>query len=64
MMFDMIKRLGVSFFSQINFIVPVSGVLWGALLLGETPPVNALAALGLILAGIAVTRRRRAPAAI
>ncbi len=57
-MFDIIKRLGVSFFSQINFIVPVFGVLWGALLLGETPPVNALLALGCILAGIAVTRRR------
>ena len=62
-MFDLIRRLGVSFFSQINFIVPVFGVLWGALLLGETPPVNALAALGLILAGIAVTRRRPATAA-
>jgi drug/metabolite transporter (DMT)-like permease len=57
-MFDLIKRLGVSFFSQINFIVPVFGVLWGALLLGETPPVNALLALACILAGIAVTRRR------
>ena len=62
-MFDLIRRLGVSFFSQINFIVPVFGVLWGTLLLGETPPVNALAALGLILAGIAVTRRRPAAAA-
>lgn len=56
-MFNLIKRLGVSFFSQINFIVPVFGVVWGALLLGETPPVNALLALACILAGIAVTRQ-------
>ena len=57
-MFSVIRRLGVTFFSQINFIVPVFGVLWGALLLGETPPVNALLALVCILMGIAVTRRR------
>ncbi len=57
-MFGLIKRLGVSFFSQINFIVPVFGVVWGALLLGETPPVNALLALACILAGLAVARRR------
>ena len=56
-MFGLIKRLGVSFFSQINFIVPVFGVVWGAVLLGETPPVNALLALACILAGVAVARQ-------
>lgn len=56
-MFSLIKRLGVSFFSQINFIVPVFGVIWGATLLGEKPPFTAFAALTLILAGVAIARQ-------
>ena len=53
-----VARQGASFFSQINFLVPLFGVLWGVLLLAERPPGNAYWALGLILAGIAVTRGR------
>lgn len=60
-MFGIIKKLGVSFFSQINFIVPVAGVFWGALIFGERLPVSAMAALALILLGIAVTRERLRP---
>jgi drug/metabolite transporter (DMT)-like permease len=56
-MFALIGRLGASFFSQINFLVPVFGVLWGALLLAERPSINALAALAIILLGIAIARR-------
>lgn len=60
-MFGLIKKLGVSFFSQINFIVPVAGVFWGALVFSERLPASAMVALGLILIGIAVTRERRGP---
>ena len=55
-MFRLITNAGATFFSQINFLVPVFGVIWGAALLGERPGVNAFAALALILAGIAFAR--------
>ncbi len=57
-LFKLIARQGPTFFSQINFIVPVVGVFWGAAILGERLPPTAFAALALILAGLAVARRR------
>lgn len=56
MMFTIIDRQGASFFSQINFLVPVFGLFWGMALLAERPPANGYAALGLILLGVAVAR--------
>lgn len=56
MLFAIVGRQGASFFSQINFLVPLFGVLLGALWLGERPPAQALAALLVILLGIAVAR--------
>ena len=56
-MFRLISNAGATFFSQINFLVPVFGVFWGTALLGERPEANAFAALALILAGIAVARK-------
>lgn len=61
MMFSLVARQGASFFSQINFLVPVSGVLWGALLLSEHVSLKEFAALAVILAGIAVARMRVTP---
>jgi len=57
LMFLVVARQGASFFSQINFLVPLFGVAWGALILGERPSANAFAALLIILAGIAAARR-------
>lgn len=56
MILVIIKRQGVSFLSQINFMVPVFGMLAGVLLLGERLPANAYLALALILSGIAISR--------
>jgi len=56
MILVIISRQGASFLSQINFMVPVFGMLAGVLLLGETLPANAYLALALILIGIAVSR--------
>jgi drug/metabolite transporter (DMT)-like permease len=58
MLFAIVRRQGASFFSQINFLVPLFGVAWGALVLAERPSANALLALALILIGIAVVRGR------
>jgi drug/metabolite transporter (DMT)-like permease len=56
--FLLIVRTGPSFVTLNNFIAPPVGVAWGILLLGEHPPWTAFAALGLILAGIAVATSR------
>lgn len=58
LLFALVHRQGASFFSQINFLVPLFGMVWAALILGERPSVNAYAALALILAGLAVARRQ------
>ncbi|MGQ7846531.1 DMT family transporter [Granulosicoccus sp. 3-233] len=56
MILIIIGRQGASFLSQINFMVPVFGMLAGVLLLGERLPANAYVALGIILIGIALSR--------
>ncbi len=58
MILVIISRQGASFLSQINFMVPVFGMVSGVLLLGERLPANAYVALAFILAGIAVSRIR------
>lgn len=55
-LFTLVRRQGASFFSQINFLVPISGVLWGAVVLGERPGLTAYIALGFILMGVAIAR--------
>lgn len=55
-LFLLVRRQGASFFSQINFLVPISGVIWGAAVLSERPAVSAVVALAVILAGVAVAR--------
>lgn len=56
LMFAIIRRQGASFFSQINFLVPLFGVAWGVVLLAERPSSNAYIALALVLIGIAIAR--------
>jgi drug/metabolite transporter (DMT)-like permease len=55
-MLALLRRQGAGFFSQINFLVPLFGVFWGFVILSERPPATALVALGVILAGIAISR--------
>lgn len=56
MLFAIVERQGAGFLSQINFLVPLFGVLWAALFLGEVLQPNALVALSLILAGVGIAR--------
>ncbi len=46
---------------MINYLIPGFGVLLGAAWLGEGVELNELAALGLILAGVALARTPPAP---
>ncbi len=56
MILAIVARQGASFFSQINFLVPVFGVFWGYMFLSERLSSNALLALVIILIGVAVAR--------
>lgn len=56
--FSVIGSAGPTFLSYINYFVPVVAYFAGALVLGERIELLSLAALGLIVLGIALTRRK------
>ncbi len=56
MLFAIVERQGAGFLSQINFLVPVFGVLWAIVFIDEVLPANAVLALIIILAGVAIAR--------
>lgn len=58
-LFKLLSEREASFVAFQNYMVPVFGVFWGALLLGEEVSLQAIAALALILCGIFVANRRR-----
>ncbi len=55
-----IERCGATFLSQINFMVPVFGVLFGILILSERLAANAYIALAIIIVALALSRRGQA----
>ncbi len=57
--FVVIARVGPTFLSLINYLIPVWAVVVGSLVLGEKLPLRAYLAMGLILAGVLVTQRHR-----
>ena len=50
--FRVLRNLGATTFSQLNYVIPILGSLWGVLLLGELLQLRMLTALGLVLIGI------------
>ena len=54
--FVIINLQGAAFMAQINFLVPVFGILFSVLLLGEALSPNAVFALLIIFAGVAIAR--------
>lgn len=59
MYFRLIRTLGATTFAQINYLIPMMGVAWGALVLGEQPRLSQAVSLVLILTGVALVNRRR-----
>lgn len=57
MMLNLVKRQGAAFTAQVNFLVPATGVLSGALILAERPSARSIIGLALVLVGVAVARR-------
>ncbi len=58
MLLAVIASAGPGFLSLVNYQVPVWGVVFGTLFLGETPSPRLALALALILAGLAVAQSR------
>ncbi|TSA41522.1 MAG: DMT family transporter, partial [Betaproteobacteria bacterium] len=56
--FTLIASAGPTFMSLVNYLSPMVALLAGVALLGEQPGTSAVAGLGLILLGIALSRRR------
>lgn len=62
-MFEVLQRQGAAFFGQVNFIVPIFGIVWAAVILGERLQPSAYAALVGVLVGIWIARGGIRPAA-
>jgi drug/metabolite transporter (DMT)-like permease len=60
--FKLIALAGPSFLSLINYLIPLWAVLVGMAVLDERPDWTALAALALVLLGIALSELKRSPA--
>jgi drug/metabolite transporter (DMT)-like permease len=56
--FRLIASAGAGFFAYINYLIPVMGVIWGALFLSETISTQALMALGTIFVGLFIANYR------
>ena len=56
--FAVIARVGPSFLSQINYLIPVWAVLMGIIFLNESIGLNAYIALVIILLGIAIAQHK------
>lgn len=56
LVFRIIASAGAGFSSFNNYLVPVFGVFWGVLMLGEEPQPQALLGLAIVLAGLAAPR--------
>ncbi len=55
--FHLVRRIGATSFSQVNYIIPLIGSLIGVLFMGEAISARIWVALFLILIGIALVRR-------
>ncbi len=61
MLFHLLTLRGATYVAMNNYLIPVFGVFLGAFFLGEFVTPQALAALALILTGIAITSFRMKP---
>jgi drug/metabolite transporter (DMT)-like permease len=61
--YQIITSEGATVASTVTYLLPVVAIVLGVLVLGESITVYALAGIALVLAGVALTRRRAKPAA-
>ena len=61
--YQIITSEGATIASTVTYLLPVVAIVLGVLVLGESVTVAVLAGIALVLAGVALTRRRTKPAA-
>jgi drug/metabolite transporter (DMT)-like permease len=61
--YQLITSEGATVAATVTYLLPVVAIVLGVLVLGETVTVTVLAGIALVLAGVALTRRRDAPVA-
>lgn len=59
--YHLLARIGATRLSLVTYIIPLSGVFWGFLILGERLHWTAFVALGMILASVATVSEWRMP---
>jgi len=57
-MFHLVESYGASYFSFVNYLNPIFGVIFGGMLLGEVITFQVLGALVLILFGVGIASRK------
>jgi drug/metabolite transporter (DMT)-like permease len=60
--YQIITSEGATVASTVTYLLPVVAIVLGVLVLGESVTVTTLAGIALVLAGVALTRRREKPA--
>jgi drug/metabolite transporter (DMT)-like permease len=60
--YQIITSEGATVASTVTYLLPVVAIVLGVLVLGETITAAALTGIALVLAGVALTRRRAKPA--
>lgn len=55
--YALLERTGATFVSMVTYVIPVNGLLLGALILGEALMLNVVLSAALILAGVMLVRR-------
>ena len=60
--YQIITSDGATVASTVTYLLPVVAIVLGVLVLGESVTVTTLAGIALVLAGVALTRRREKPA--
>lgn len=56
--FHLVKAVGATFLSQVNYLIPILGVGWGVVLLHERVTLQAIIALILVLIGVSLVNRK------
>ena len=59
--YQIITSEGATVASTVTYLLPVVAIVLGVLVLGESVTVTTLAGIALVLAGVALTRRRAKP---
>jgi hypothetical protein len=59
--FRLLERIGPTRTSTVTYLLPIFGVLWGALFLGEAVTAGMAAGFGLVLASVVLVNEVRIP---